>query len=102
MDRIPFIQVGTTISLSTKCLGNDTGTVGVCYQVYTMGNNYEGYSFIFPNGRYDGFSPKEVKSLMDMDSNGFCPELGDYRFSNVMNLYNDFKAGRFDIAFEEN
>ena len=34
-----------------------------CYEVYTL-DNRPGYSFIFEGGRYDGFSPDEVATML--------------------------------------
>lgn len=100
LKEIPFIQVGTLINLTEPCLQNEPGTTGLCVNVYNLGNR-DGYFFIFPNGQYDGFSPYDVHRFMDVGSNGFCPELADYNFSNVIQLSRDFDDGRFDVAFED-
>jgi len=92
------VDVGTLVRLKLDCLDNEAGTTGVCYEVYELGAR-PGYSFIFENGRYDGFSPDEV----DM----FLEELGDYNpisyydFTNVITLSEDFRRGVFDEAFSE-
>ena len=91
------LEVGSLVRLRVRCLGNEIGTVGVCYDVYQIGER-PGFAFIFENGRYDGFSWDEV----DM----FFEELGCwdkllYTFTNVMQLSEDFKNGRFDEAFSE-
>ena len=55
----PGIQVGS-IALATRASGVcDAGERGVCYEVYALGGR-PGYSFIFDQGRYDGFSPEDV------------------------------------------
>lgn len=91
------IEVGTLVKLSTPCLGNEAGSTGVCYEVYKIGER-PGYAFIFENGRYDGFSPDEVDNfLMELG----CWDKLWYEFTNVMQLSEDFKNGRFDEAFSE-
>jgi len=90
-----MFHVGSLVRLDVPCLGNGVGTVGVCYEVYELGG-CQGYSFIFENGRYDGFSPDECES--------FLTEVGSYpltyKFENVIKLDRDFRNGKFDLIFE--
>jgi len=79
------IVVGTVAELKRECLGNPPGTPGICYEVYTL-DNRPGYSFIFENGNYDGFSPDEVEMLLDVR---FRFEI-EYKFVNVGRLSQDF------------
>jgi hypothetical protein len=75
----------------------DVGERGVCYEVYERARprhvGEQGYSFIFESGRYDGFSPAEVRAMLTL-TGVVCPEIMRYRFTNVMRLANDFRAGR--------
>ncbi len=75
----------------------DVGEMGVCYEVYTLGNRL-GYSFIFERGRYDGFSPEEVTMFLIV-TDEVCPPIANYQFRNVIRLCRDFQQGRFDEAF---
>lgn len=92
------IKVGVVCQLKVPCLGNDIGTFGVCYDVYELSGR-AGYSFIFQNGNYDGFSPDEVKEFLDIvaiDSN-----VEDYVFTNVIQLTKDWKNGKLGLlSFE--
>jgi len=90
------VQVGTVVELTRDCLGNSVGTVGVCYEVYNIGHT--GYSFIFENGNYDGFDEQDMEMFLTIT--GFCKELSNYQFTNVMKLCNDFSLGVFDTALK--
>jgi len=92
MKKIDAVRVGTTMHLNRECLGNPAGTVGVCYEVYRVGDRC-GASFIFQNGNNDGFSEDEVEQFLDADA--FAPDIAGYEFSNVNNLRRDFLAGLF-------
>ncbi len=101
-----MIKIGTQKMLVTPCLGNPGGTIGVCYEVYErqpMGidrnDDRTGYSFIFPNGRYDGFSTEETEMFF-APYEGFVPSCGDYEFKHVNRLVTDFAKGYFDMALK--
>ena len=89
------IRVGTLAMLKAPCLGNLAGICGVCYDVYDIGGE-KGWSFIFANGNYDGFSAEDV--ALFLKTFAFCDELAGYQFTNVMKLCNDFSLGVFDEA----
>src|SRR5262249_23116362 len=56
---IPAIQVGS-LAIATRTSGVcDVGERSVCDEVYARGGR-PGYSFLFEQGRYDGFSPEDV------------------------------------------
>lgn len=74
-------------------MGNDVGTVGVCYDIIDTT-----YCFIFPNGEYCGFSEDEVITFFDLEPYKHCVECADYEFKNVMQLSRDFDAGYFTPA----
>lgn len=87
------------IAVATRATGVcNLGERGVCYEVYRRHVGEQGYSFIFESGRYDGFSPAEVRLMLTLTGE-VCPVIMDYRFTNVMRLANDFRAGRFAAAF---
>jgi hypothetical protein len=73
------------------------GERGVCYEVYQL-NGRPGFGIIFQGGRYDGFSPADVEKFLDVTGR-VCPEVADYRFTNVTQLARDFEQGRFAAAF---
>jgi hypothetical protein len=89
------MNVGTTVCLLEPLLGNPEGAVGVCYEVYDIG--HVGYSIIFQNGAYDGFSEEEAEKLLE--EVGFEDSVADYDFTNVMRLSEDFNKGVFKKAF---
>ena len=91
-------MVGELVKLKTECLGNRSGIFGVCYEEYCIGKSH-GKSFIFENGSHDGFSKDEQEQFLEHI--GFCDEVSDYKFSNVIKLSNDFNRGFFNIAFLE-
>ena len=91
------IMVGTLVKLKVPCLDNPAGTVGVCYEAYTIGKA-RGWSFIFENGNYDGFSAGEIAKFLEIT--GFAEELSDYFFTNVTRLSQDFSMGTFDSALK--
>jgi hypothetical protein len=57
------VGVGTTVVAQRATGVCEVGELGVCYEVYTL-DNLLGYSFIFQSGRYDGFSPDEVATML--------------------------------------
>lgn len=95
-----LISVGTTMQLKTNVLGNAPGDIGVCYEVYELGGR-RGWSFIFPNGEYDGFSPDDIERCFALNRVGRVHELANYEFDNVIKLNEDFRNGVFDKAWEE-
>jgi hypothetical protein len=93
------MKVGSVVTLKVACLGNPAGTVGVCYEIYSLGrgaslkdpNMDTSASFIFENGNYDGFSAEDIKHfLTHLYDSGLI-----YKFTNVMRLSEDFRDGMF-------
>jgi len=66
-------MVGQIVKLKQACLGNEPGTLGVCY---------------------DGFDLEEQKLFLEKVA--FSKELSGYRFMNVMKLSQDFDRGVFN------
>ena len=94
---IPGIQVGS-LAIATRASGVcDVGERGVCYEVYELGGR-PGYSFLFAQGRYDGFSPEDVALFLTIIGE-VCTAVADYQFINVTRLSRDFAQGRFAPAF---
>lgn len=90
---------GAIVKLRYDCLGNAKGSIGVAYEVYTIGDKV-GTSFIFENGNYDGFSEDEQHKLLQWMG---CDDLiyATYNFTNVMQLSRDFQTGIFNHAFDK-
>ena len=92
------MEVGTVVTAKRECSLFNVGAKGVCYEIYTIGDR-QGYSFIFENGGYDGFSPDEVEifleasSIVDFD-------VAQYNFANVLTLSKDYDNGVFNSAFQ--
>lgn len=89
------MKIGDIVRLKRPCLGNPAGARGVCYEEYRFAGR-PGASFIFENGRYDGFSDDEAAAFLERI--GFAPHLATYRFTNVIQLARDFASGRFARA----
>ena len=90
--------VGHKVKLKIECMGNPIGTIGVCYETYNIGEP-GGMSYIFKNGEYCGFSAEEQKDFFE--EVGFCHEVANYDFTNVMQLSRDFDNSFFNPAFKE-
>jgi hypothetical protein len=75
----------------------------VCDEAYTLpdgkGGRRPGWSFLFEQGRYDGFSPDEVELILEVTGE-VCQEVTDYEFRSVMRLMEDFRRGYFAPAFQ--
>jgi len=86
------MKIGSVVTLLKPCLGNPVGTVGVCYEVYSLGiTDQDGCSFIFANGNYDGFSKEDQELFLKHEYDSSLV----YNFTNVMKLSQDFKKGVF-------
>ncbi len=94
MERKLF--VGDVVTLKEWMLGNEKETKGVVYEQYDIGDG-PGASIIFPNGEYDGFSPKDQEDFLEKIDH--CIECERYDFINVMRLNADFKKGFFAPGF---
>lgn len=94
------IHIGTKLKLKVSCLNNLEGSIGICYEVYNR-DLYKVYSFIFPNGNYDGFSEKDLELFFDADYMKYETNVANYKFRNVIALSNDFKNGYWKNYFNE-
>lgn len=92
-------KVGTIWRLKKECLGNLPGMTGVAYETYGDPDN-PSMSLIFPNGRYDGFSPEDMEIFLEPEQVGFCEEVADYAFTTVTRVCKDFEAKRFSTAWK--
>ena len=93
----PAIQVGS-LAIATRASGVcDVGERGVCYEVYALGGR-PGYSFLFEQGRYDGFSPEDVALFLTIIGE-VCTAVADSPFINMTRLSRDVAQGRFAPAF---
>jgi hypothetical protein len=93
----PAIQV-SSLAIATRTSGVcDVGERGICYERYTLGGR-PGYSFIFEQGRSDGFSPEDVALFLTI-TGAICAAVADYQFTNVTRLSRDCAQGRFAAAF---
>lgn len=94
----PTIQLGSLVRAKRDTGICAAGEIGVCYELYRL-DRRAGYSFIFEQGGYDGFSPDEVELMLEVNGD-VCPQLTDYEFTNVLRLQKDFYEGRFADAFD--
>jgi hypothetical protein len=93
----PPIRVGSLVVAKRASGVCAAGERGVCYELYQLGGR-PGYGILFQRGGYDGFSPDDVALFLDVTGR-VCPEVADYRFTNVTKLAQDFRDGRFAAAF---
>ena len=93
----PAIQVGS-LAIATRASGVcDGGERGVCDEVDARAGG-PGYSFLFEQGRYDGFSPEDVARLLTITGE-VCAAVAAYQFTNVTRLQRDWAHGWFAAAF---
>jgi hypothetical protein len=93
-------EVGDVFIFARECMGNPPGTRAVCYEVYRLGTR-PGFSFIFANGAYDGFSPGDLDLFGGTFVEPDALEHG-YTFTNVGVLAQDYHRGVFDRALHLN
>lgn len=91
------LQVGSIVVAKRHTAVCDVGEVGVCYECYSIADR-PGWSFIFQQGRYDGFSPDEVEMILHVTGQ-VCTAVADYQFLNVMRVTRDYQEGYFNPAF---
>lgn len=100
--RFRGIQVGTLCVIGKASGVNQAGEVGVVYELYSLADDegpYEGCSIIFERGGHDGFHPDDLKLFDVRMLPVVCPDVSDYRFTNVTRLSRDYERGVFDKAF---
>ena len=80
----------------------NVGERGVIYEIYDRdmwfpdSKSRPGVSVIFEAGHYDGFSPEEQDQMLTRT--GFVDTASTkYRFTNVMKLCDDYRAGQFNF-----
>ncbi|HYQ91900.1 MAG TPA: hypothetical protein VES89_07455 [Candidatus Competibacteraceae bacterium] len=91
------IQVGSRVIAKRASGVCDPGERGICYEVYELAGR-PGWSFLFESGRYDGFSPEDVATFLEVTGD-VCQAVAEYRFRNVWQLCRDFQDGRFNPGF---
>lgn len=91
--------VGSVVRLKSELLDNPAGAFGVCYDTYQIGSR-QGSSFIFENGKNDGFSPDEQNEFLRLV--GQSSEIAQYIFTNAVQLNADFRTvnSQFKKTFE--
>jgi len=87
MNSIPQLQVGSLVIAKRASGVCDLAEHGVCYEVYELAGR-PGWSVIFTSGRYDGFSPEDVDTFLEV-TGAVCQEVADYVFTNVGQLCRD-------------
>lgn len=73
------------------------GEQGVAVDEYRMGGRV-GWTILFENGGYDGFSAEEVDMFLDK-VDAIDTTAQQYSFKNVMQLTRDYEKGLFAKAF---
>ena len=92
------IQIGTLAVAKRDSGVCKAGEYGVCYEVYRL-EGRPGYAFIFERGGFDGFSPYDVETFLEV-FDLVAPSITSYTFTNVGRLVQDYRAGRFAEALE--
>jgi len=93
----PAIQVGS-LAIAPRASGVcDVGERGVCDEVYALGGR-PGYSFLFAQGRYDGFSPEDVALFLTIIG-GVCAAVAEYQCTIETPRQRDWAQGRCAAAF---
>ena len=91
------IAVGTVAVAVKASAVFDAGEIGVCYELYQL-NDRPGYSFIFADGGYDGFSTSDVLLFLALPGL-FCDAVQDYEFRSALTLQTDYRRGVSAPAF---
>jgi hypothetical protein len=97
MTTLSTLQVGSLVIAKRASGVCDVAERGVCYEAYELAGR-PGWSFLFESGRYDGFSPADVDTFLEV-TGAVCQEVADYPFTNVGQLCRDFQDGRFEPVF---
>ena len=85
------MKVGDVVTLNTEMLECRPGTRGVVFNTYQDFDNSSklGCQIIFENGNYDGFSVADQELFLEEEYVKYTPfYIIDYKFTNVINLYN--------------
>lgn len=93
------IIVGTLVVANKSTRICKKGERGICFDVYDFGKtDFEGYSIIFQDGGYEGFSANEVeRTLKILDR--VDPVIANYTYANAKQLMLDYKIGIFNSAW---
>lgn len=91
-------KVGMVAIATRECAVFAFGEAGVCYETYPRSSGELGWSFIFERGEFDGFSAEDVALCLHLTGE-VVPELAGYAFAGVGRLREDWRQGRFGLAF---
>lgn len=89
-------MIGTVVVNKIPLPSTKSGTIGICYENYTIGKNHKGHSFLFETGFYDGFSLPDMEHFLIVK--GRIPF--SYQFLNVNNFMAQFRNGQFRSYFQ--
>ncbi len=89
------LSVGTVVKVTTSFMNEPAGVHGIIYESYNHSHS-EGVSVITQNGTdLGGFSKSEQEKFLQVITH--FPM--DYRFTNAIQLAEDFRSGRFTHYF---
>jgi len=94
----PSYVVGDVVLVAKRSGVNAAGAVGVVVEQYRLANR-DGWTILFRDGRYDGFSPDDC-DLFGVCKFAHAQSIADYQFKNAVRLAYDFEASRFAEAFD--
>lgn len=98
IEKLNFADMrGVIVEAKVGFLGVGVGVRGIVYETYKDFDKPEayGWSIIFENGDYDGFSLRERKEMGMIKVIGVHPPSQDYEFRNVTELSKDWKENIF-------
>ena len=94
------LRIGSRVIATKRTAVCDVDEIGLVYEVYPRKRHCpetcqgSGYSIIFEQGRYDGFSSDEADTML-ANTGELEPSMMDYRFSTVVELMQDYRNHRF-------
>jgi hypothetical protein len=91
------LQVGDVVTVGRACMGSPAGARAVVverYELVEKGTRRPGWTLLFENRSFDGFSPTDCEAF-EVRKVGHEAALAGYRFTNAARLHQDWYAGVF-------
>jgi hypothetical protein len=98
MESSMKLTVGDIVTVGRRCLSNPAGARAVVIEEYELAGR-PGWSLLFENGAYDGFSPSDLE-LFEVAHVGHEPRLDGYEFTAATRLFQDYRRGLFSNVWQ--
>jgi len=99
MEKSFAVSVGTIVRLKKDSwCGNEIGAVAICVEVWGNKNDL-GASYIFKNGRSDGFKNTLAPHILEVIGQSVLDHIRNYQFTNWDKLKEDYIDGKFHDTF---